>query len=318
VDQAVWDRLRVLASTEHGLFTLAQACATGACVAGLRHAVDRGWLRTVRRGVYAFAGRPPHQWESSFAAWLAAGPAAVISHRSAAAMHRFWGIVGGQPELTILGRTGRNMAGVRIHRPLALFPSDVVQRNQIQVTSPIRTLIDVAPSISDHVLSRVIDEGTIARMWTAERIITRLDAPSVERPSPRLRRLLGLRLDESNPDSVLEQRVLRAIKPWVPPFVVHHRVEAAGRILELDVAWPEYLLGAEIDGRQVRIASRSKFDSDRLRSNLLELAGWRIVHLTAGMDHLTLLAQLIPFFPPELIDVRLRADLSSVHAVRRR
>jgi hypothetical protein len=54
-----------------------------------------------------------------------------------------------------------------------------------------------------------------------------------------------------------------------------------------------------------------KFDSDRVRSNLLETSGWRVVHLTSTMDDLTLVAQLVPLFPANLIDWRLRSELSA-------
>ena len=205
------------------------------------------------------------------------------------------------------------MQGVWIHRSLAFLPADVLERSGVRVTSLVRTLLDVAPYTSDYVLARIIDEGAIARLWTAEAIVARLEAGSGERrtSTPRLNRLLALRLGESHPDSQLEQRVIRVIKPWLPPFSVHHRMELGGRTVELDVAWPEYRFGAEIDGRLVRSASRSKFDSDRLRSNLLELHGWRVVHLTAAMDDCTLLAQVVPFFPPGVIDARVRARVAA-------
>ena len=320
MERRVLDGLRTLAATEHGLFTCAQAAGVGASSRSLRYAIARGWLRPVRRGVYAFSGRQPSRWEPVLAAWLAAGPNAVISHAPAAAMHGFWGVADPRPELTFPGSGGRSLAGVRIHRPVRLLPDDIVRRGQVPLTSPIRTLLDLAPSTTDGLLSRILDEGAIARLWTAERIVKRLEAAGGERRlnSLRLRRLLALRLDEASPDSVLEQRVIRAIKPWVPPFLVHHRLDLCGRIVEVDVAWPEHLLAAEIDGRDVRVASLTKFESDRRRSNLLEMAGWRVIHLTAGMDDLTLLAQLIPFFPAELIDRRLREDVARLTLVPRR
>jgi hypothetical protein len=211
------------------------------------------------------------------------------------------------------------MAGVRIHRSIGLGHGDVVDRRGVQVTSPVRTLIDVASTTSDYLLPRIMDEGTISRLWTAEQIAGRLEEFSVgPRGGRRLGKLLTERMDEANPDSPLEQRVIRVIKPWLPPFKVHHRIELAGRIVELDVAWPQHQIGAEIDGRTVRVASRTKFDSDRVRSNLLETCGWRVVHLTSTMDDLTLLAQLIPLFPPELIGWRIRSDVARLAPASRR
>jgi very-short-patch-repair endonuclease len=301
--------LERIAAAQHGLFTTEQAYLCGLTLSALRNAVARGWLRSVRRSVYAFTGRPPSRWEPILAAWLAAGPGAIISHWSAAAIHGFWGVTGLAPELMLPGQGGRRMNGVRIHRFGALLPEDVVQLGQVQVTSPIRTLLDLTGSTSEYLLARMLDEGAVARLWRAEQIVERLDSAGGEHRlnTPRLRHLLELRLDEASPDSLLEQRVIRVIKPRLPAFVVHHRIALQGRTVELDVAWPEYLLAAEIDGRHVRVASRTKFDSDRLRSNLLEMHGWRVVHLSAGMDDMTILAQLVPFFPPTLIDQRVRS-----------
>src|ERR1700722_15639661 len=112
VERHVLDSLRLLAANQHGLFTLRQARDLGATSSALRNAVARGWLRPVRRGVYAFAGRRPSAWESVVAASLAAGSAAVISHRSAAAIHGFWA-ADTKPELTLPGPGHRSLEGVQ-------------------------------------------------------------------------------------------------------------------------------------------------------------------------------------------------------------
>jgi hypothetical protein len=304
--------LQRLAATQHGLFTSSQARGLGFSKSWLQQATEWGWLRGVRRGVYRFAGHAPSKWESILAAALACGRTAIISHGAAAAIHAFWGSAEAQPELTVTGHGGRRLAGVRIHHTIRLLAEDVVWRSGVQVTSPIRTLIDLAPVTNDYRLPRVIDEGAVARLWTPEEVAVRLDQFGGGRlGTPRLRRLLEQRMGEGTADNVLEQRVVRVIKRWLPPFQVHHRIDLAGRIVELDVAWPELLIGAEIDGRHVRLASRTKFDSDRVRSNLLETSGWRVVHLTSTMDDLTLVAQLVPLFPAHLIDRRLRSELSA-------
>ncbi len=222
----------------------------------------------------------------------------MISHSAAAAIHGFWGVATVAPELT-LPPGGRRLAGVTIHRSVALPPNDVMQRCGVKVTSPIRTLIDIAPFTNEYVLARIIDEGAMARLWTAEAIGSRLAGLAESRRAgvAGLRRLVAIRLGEGHPDSVLEQRIFRVLKGRVPAFVVHHHVELGGRILELDMAWPDHRIAGEVEGRRVRLTSRTKFDSDRLRSNLLLRDGWREVHLTAGMDDTTLLAQVVPLFP---------------------
>jgi hypothetical protein len=292
------------------MFTSGQAAAVGVPSKALYQAMERGWLRRVRRGVYAFAGRLPFQWESIVAVALAAGPDAVISHAAAAAIHGFWGIARPRPELTVPNRNGRLIQGAKLHRSTEMLPKDLHVRGAVRLTAPIRTLIDSAPAINDYLLPRVIDEGSIQRLWTPEQIADRLD--EMGRPGHRgtfrLRGYLEARMGEGNPADVLEQRVIRAVKPHVPPFQIHHLVELDGRLIEMDMAWVEYFVNGEIEGRYIRMASRTKFDSDRERSNLLQRHGWRQVHFTATMDDATLLAQVVPFFPREVIDPRIWAE----------
>jgi hypothetical protein len=178
------EALQQVASGQHGLFTTAQAEELAISRSALRQAAARGWIRRVRRSVYAFVGQPPSRWEAILAASLSTGPCGVISHGAAASVHRFWGAAQADPELTLIGTARRHLDGVTIHRSTTMRPEDIVRRCGVEVTSPIRTLIDVAPFTNDHVLPRIIDEGSIARLWTAEELEARLTfaTPSWVRP----------------------------------------------------------------------------------------------------------------------------------------
>src|SRR6202011_5055884 len=99
----------------------------------IRHAVQRGWIRVARRGVYAFAGPPPSRWEQVVAAGLAAGPDAVVSHASAALLHRFGGVAPSEPEITVVGVPGRPLSGVFVHRTRHLDADDIEQRSGVLV-----------------------------------------------------------------------------------------------------------------------------------------------------------------------------------------
>jgi hypothetical protein len=310
VNSKLLAELRALAHVQLGLFTSEQGRQRAASIGealsprATEHAVERGWIRRVRRDVFAFVGYPPSRWEPILAAALSVGPKAVISHTAAAAIHGFWGVAIPNPELTVIGTGGRRLIGTTIHHSGDELPTcDVQPWHGAKITTPIRTLVDIVPSFSDYLVGKIIDEGTIGKLWTPEGIdrrITTLDRTG--RPS--LQRLQGLvqpRLAEGDPDSVLEQRVIRVLKGKVPDFKIHYVVVLEGRTIEMDIAWPEYLIDGEADGRAVRKGSRSKFDGDRLRSNLLDRLGWRQVHFTSTMDDRTILAQVVPLFPREVI-----------------
>jgi hypothetical protein len=235
------------------------------------------------------------------AAALAAGPLAVISHSSAAAVHRFDGFLPGRHADLTVPRSARLMLdGVTVHRARDLAPDDIVERRAIRITSAVRTIVDIAATTNDHRLARVIDEGAIRRLWTPDGIARRLDElrrcgrPGVRR----LDRLLVPRVGERNADSALEQRVFRVLKPRVPPFVTHYPLTLSGETLIVDLALRDFKIAGEVEGREVRSMSRGAFDRGKLKANLLIAHGWRLVYFTSTMDDETIVRQVTALLPP--------------------
>jgi hypothetical protein len=297
MDHIAVAQLYLLAASQHSLFTAGQAAALGLTAEALEAAVERRRVRRVRRGVYAFNGLPPSRWEAIMAAALAAGPDAVISHRSAAVIHGFYGVIADQPHVTFPQECRRNLAGVRVHRSRQLDPEDIQERNGVRITTPMRTVIDIADWTGDYLLGRILDEGAIDRLWSAERIAECLDrlGGGGRAGTVRLRRLLAQRTGEGSADSRLEQRVLRVLKGNVPDPVPHYRLVLDRHVLDMDLAWPDRRIDGEIDGYRAHV-QRSNFDRDRLRANLLGAHGWRQVHWTSSMDDETILAQVRRYF----------------------
>jgi hypothetical protein len=106
-----------------------------------------------------------------------------------------------------------------------------------------------------------------------------------------LRHLLTERLDEGNPASDLEQRVIRVLKGRVPPFEVDHHITLDGEDVEIDIAWPALRVAGEVEGRWIRARSKSKFDRDKRKANQLAAHGWRIVYFTSAMSDATILME---------------------------
>jgi hypothetical protein len=273
-----------IAASQRGLFSVAQAGEIGINNDQLLRAESSGALRRVRRGVYAVAGIAVSPWEQIVAAALAAGPGAVVSHASAAAVHRFdYGALG-KGELT-LPRHGRfRPPGVTVHRSTDLATEDIVERNGVLITSGPRTLVDLAGRLGPTITEKLLDEGLIERRWTVGQLH---DCLGRARPNlagrAHLRGLLGLRAEGPSADSVLESRVFRALGPLLP-FEVHFSTVLGGRVYVIDAAWPADKVGAEVVGRAHRVASRSAFDRERRKLNELSAFGWKIAHLTAVMS----------------------------------
>jgi very-short-patch-repair endonuclease len=290
-------QLHAVASPQLGLITNRQADAIGMTPAMRRNAIARGWICRERRGVYVLAGQPPSAWRSIYAAVLAAGPEAAISHTSAARIHAIYGIAGSEIELTLPGHRNPLLADVRAHRSKTIVAGDLQERRGVLITSPVRTIIDVADRYHEPLLGKIVDEGAIARLWTPESVLARINQFRAIPPHlTELRRVLAARTGEGQPDSALEQRVFRIVKRAFPGYVIHFQVVLDGQLIIMDIAWPKLRIDAEVDGIFVRTTSSSKFEHERRRQNILGRNGWRIIHLTASMDDHAIVAELAPLF----------------------
>jgi hypothetical protein len=235
------------------------------------------------------------------AAALAAGPVALISHGSAAAVHGFYGFAPGRhTDLSAPPNARLTLEAVTVHRLRDVLPEDIVERRGVRVTSAMRTVIDIAGTTNDHLLARIIDEGAIRRLWTPDGIARRLDQlrRKGRRGVTRLDRLLAVRAGEPNPDSALEQRVLRVLRPRVPPFLTHYQLNVDGKVLVLDLALVEFKIAGEVEGWQVRAVSRGAFDRGKLKANILIAHEWRPVYFTSTMDDEMILRQVTALLPP--------------------
>jgi hypothetical protein len=284
VDKTARLALGRIATSQRGLFSVAQAREVGVSNAQLLRAEASSALSRVRRGVYAMAGLALSPREQIVAAALAAGPDAVVSHASAAAVHRFEYGPLGAIELTLPRQGHSRPPGVTVHRSTDLSEEDIIERYGVLVTSAPRTLADLAGRLGPVVTEKLLDEGVIERRWTVEQVQDCLHRSRSNVPGrAQLRNLLALRAEGPNADSVLESRVFRALGPLMP-FEVHFSTMLGGRVYVIDVAWPEDRVGAEVVGRAHRVASRSAFDRERRKLNELAAFGWKIAHLTAVMS----------------------------------
>lgn len=278
--------LRRLAEGQRGLFSAAQAADVGISHAYLSRATAEGYFRRVRQGVYAVAGAPPSRWEPVLAAALRAGPEAVISHSTAASIHRFHcsAPIPAAIELTILLPARAKLAGAVVHRASVLAPEDVVRRYGIALTSPARTLVDMAGRLSPALLERTLDEGLLANVWRVSDVSAALGRASGNVAGRSLlTSLLDDRRERPSADSVLEAKAFRAMRP-LAPFEVHYELQVGSATYVLDAAWPSRRVGAEVVGRRFRVVSKYTFDRERRKLNALAAAGWKIAHLTAAMS----------------------------------
>jgi predicted transcriptional regulator of viral defense system len=147
-----------LAARQHGVVERGQLAAVGLGRGAIAHRIAEGRLHRIHRGVYA-VGHPILTANGHrMAAVLACGPGAALSHASAAAL---WGI---RPtgatriDVTVRGAGGRaKRPRISVHRATGLQADEVTMHQAIRVTTPTRTLLDLASSLPRRALERALD-----------------------------------------------------------------------------------------------------------------------------------------------------------------
>lgn len=176
-------KLYEVASTQGGYFTSAQALAAGYSYFQQHYHVKRGnWLK-VGRGIYRLRDYPPSEREDLIRLTLwshnrRGEPQAVASHETALSLHSMSDVMPSRIHLTVPKRGFRKEppAGVVLHRA-ELSQSEIEQRHGYRVTTPLRTLLDVAASpLSQEHLNQAVKDG-IDQGLLRYRLLKRIEAP---------------------------------------------------------------------------------------------------------------------------------------------
>ena len=255
--------IAAIAARQHGVVTRQQLLRAGLTSGAVENLLARGWLHTLHRGVYAAGHRGVGPRGRELAAVLWAGAGAAMGGRSAAALWQILPPWRGDVQV-IASRTKRKQ-GVVVRRTRNLPRGDLTRHHGIPVTTPARTLLDLATVVDATTLEDALAEAQIRRLVRPEALISRATG--------RLAELLGCAAPTR---SRLERAFLRFIdEHGLPRPVVNGYVEG----YEVDAHWPEARLIVEVDSWQFH-ADRRAFEVDRERDAVLQTAGWRVVRVT--------------------------------------
>jgi very-short-patch-repair endonuclease len=210
------------------------------------------------------------------AAVLACGDAAVLSHRSAAAL---WDLRPPVASVDVTVPRGRTVqpAGIRIHETRSLEAVERTESQGIPCTSVTRTLLDLAAVVTPRVLDRALEQSMVLRLYDHRAMIRLLGEASGRRGAGVLRRCIA-KLAEDPPDtrSELERRILDLIRDsGLPRPAVNIRI--AG--YEVDFCWRDERLIVEADGRRTHDTPQA-FERDRQRDLELTSGGWLVLRVT--------------------------------------
>jgi hypothetical protein len=230
------------------------------------------------RGVYAVGHRNiPFEGEM-LAAVKACRPGSWLSHFAGAAAWEFVEWDGRFPEVTVVGQGTRVHKGIRVHRTQRIEPVDVTRHRGIPITSPARTLLDLASVLRYQPLRRAVREAFAQRRVSHGQLtetITRLG------PRGGSRILTMILADGPAPTrTVLEDVVLDLILDggFAAPDV-NVPIKIAGRQLVPDFRWPAERLIVEADGGQWHDHELARQD-DAERQAFLEAHGERLIRVT--------------------------------------
>jgi very-short-patch-repair endonuclease len=264
-----------LAAKQRGVITRAQLLELGMTRTTIDNWVKHSRLHSLYRGIFLLGHPRPIAGARQLAAVLACGRGAVLSHLSAAGLWRLLPGREGDVDVTVPGRNPGRRRGIRVHRVNALDRRDVRKLGGIPITSPARTIFDVAAVVRRRELEQALAEAYARRLARRSDFISLLARRS-SLPGTRALRAL---LDEGTPAltrSQAEERLLALIRTAeLPAPEINVRI---GRH-EVDFMWRDQRLIVEVNGFRFH-SSRSAFEHDRRRDAELISQGFRVIRIT--------------------------------------
>jgi hypothetical protein len=253
-----------------------QLLAIGFSSRSIEHRCSTGRLHAVARGVYAVGWPGLDRRRRWMAAVLCCGDGAALSHRSAAALLGIGAELPGRIDLSVARRCELRRPGLLIRGRPSLGPGDLGVSDGIPVTSPARTLVDLATELDVVAVERAVNDADKRDLIDPETLRTVLDAHAGE-PGVRCLRELLDRLTFRLSDSDLEiyfRPIAKAAK--LPPPLSKRFVNG----FEVDFLWPDLGLVVETDGlRYHRTPSAQKRDALRDRAHVIAgMAPLRFTH----------------------------------------
>lgn len=255
-----------LAGRQHGIVARRQLLALDFNSREIEHRVSRGRLHVVTRGVYAVGWPRLTRERRWMAAVLACGDRAMLSHCSAAALLGIGTERRGWTDVSVGRRCELKRRGLRVRSRTTVKQEDVMRQNGIPVTTPTRTLIDLASDLDPLAVERAVNEADKRDLVDPETLRSRLSAYEGEPGAPLLRELLDkrtFRLSDSDLEILFRPIAAEAELP----------IPLSKQIVngwEVDFYWPNLALVVETDGlRYHRTASSQTRDARRDRAHAL-------------------------------------------------
>lgn len=166
-------RLRQLAAQQSGYFTTAQALEAGYSYSAQRYHVNSGNWEQVDRAIFRLPDWPAGQHDHLVRWSLWSRGRAAASHETALSVHDLGDVNPARIHLTVPRGFRQEADGVVLYRN-DLPDSDVWQQEGYRVTSPLRSVLDVAAAeLEVDQLATVIDDALRTGLFTRRMLLAR-------------------------------------------------------------------------------------------------------------------------------------------------
>ncbi|MCW3000678.1 MAG: hypothetical protein JWN65_4227 [Solirubrobacterales bacterium] len=267
-------RLRELASRQQDVVATWQLTAVGWTEARVAH--NMAGYRRLHDGVHLVSHAPPGPWQLWWAATLTT-PDTTLSHTSAGASYGVWPDPGRVHTVTRPGSGGPTRIGdLLVMRSSTLGTEDIAYDRGLRRTTIERTLIDLAPRLSDRRLRKLLREALRLGLTTAPAVLRALRRHRGRRGVAKLRVLADryVRLPIARCKSDAEAMALELLDgagrpiPQVNVLVAGEEADQffadLGRIIEID--GPGYHRLKDDDARKTAAWRAAGIRVDRIAS----------------------------------------------------
>jgi very-short-patch-repair endonuclease len=213
------------------------------------------------------------------AAVLALGDDAVLSHFAAAALWNFWTGTTTPVDVT-LPRKIRSRRGIRVHGVDELPPLATTIHRGIPVTTPARTVADLAGTMySERAFRRVMHEALARKLVDASSLQAEIDRALPRCPG--MGRLRAEIADGAKPTrSGLEDDMVELLRRHhAPSFETNVHVPGTPEWVEVDVLFAAQKVVIEVDGERWH-STPFRRELDAHKQSLVEAAGYRVTRFT--------------------------------------
>jgi very-short-patch-repair endonuclease len=277
--------IAALEKSQFGLVGLGQFRGLGLSDDSINRRVRRTRHDSIRRGVLLNVGIETGFEQRVMAALLAAGSVAYASHECAGQLWSSPLPRAAPVEILSAMKLQHRLDGVKCHRSGHLDDRDHTVLNDIPLTTPERTIVDISARFDAKVIGRLIDDALRRKIATLDRFIETAErlgsAPG--RSRKKMLVLLSRRDgDVAKRESTLEDFVFDALRRFRMPMPTPQwPIGVNGRKRWIDLCYPDIKLAIEAKGFESH-GTRASFDSDALRGNELQLAGFRVLEFTSA------------------------------------